>query len=609
MSYPTINQPIQYEPGGRSFRNFLLVAGLALFLALMLGYVLRFNPPGAACPDWPTCYGQVALPELAAARLEMAHRVVSGLAALLVAAAAVWGFFRQRTTRSTAVFLSGAALLTAAQIWVGRGVVLARGGVWLGAVHQGLALAAVALVSLAAVKAYFPAAHPAEPQNRRADRRFRRLALAALTAVFALMLSGVLAAAFDAGNACAGWPLCEGGLPQSGSGWLALGHRMLTLIGAIAMIGLTVQTWRTRSRSPLTLTAATASFVLLVGQIFIGAVKVARDYPLDLVTLHAASAAGLWTALVILAAAAFLERDPFAVVLDQAATRSSWRARIGAFLALNKPVIVVLLLVTTYAGMVVGGRQIPPLGLTIWTLIGGALAAGGSSALNQYIDREIDGRMQRTARRPLPSGRLQPAEALAYGVGACLTAFFLLAGTVNLLAAALSLAGMIYYVLVYSILLKKATVQNIVIGGGAGAIPPLVGWAAATGSLNVPSLFLFALVFMWTPPHFWALALVRSKDYARAGVPMLPVVKGEKATRMQIFIYTLELVGLTLLMPLFKVAGSLFLISAVALGAWLIYAAWKVLRNPGNKAAYRMYRYSSMYLAFIFTALVLDVLI
>ncbi|MHB1480838.1 MAG: UbiA family prenyltransferase, partial [Bellilinea sp.] len=146
-------------------------------------------------------------------------------------------------------------------------------------------------------------------------------------------------------------------------------------------------------------------------------------------------------------------------------------------------------------------------------------------------------------------------------------------------------------------------------GGGAGAIPPLVGWAAATGSLNIPSLFLFAIVFMWTPPHFWALAIVRKNDYARAGVPMLPVVEGERKTRVQIFVYTLELVGLTLLMPLFNMAGSLFLVSAIALGLWLIYAAWKVLRVPGNKVAWMMYRYSSMYLAFIFLALVLDVLI
>ena len=237
------------------------------------------------------------------------------------------------------------------------------------------------------------------------------------------------------------------------------------------------------------------------------------------------------------------------------------------------------------------------------------MAAGGSSAINQYIDRDIDQSMQRTSKRPIPSGRLQPAEALALGIVEIVFAFFIYASFVNLLSAILAMVGMVYYVFIYSLWLKHITVQNIVIGGGAGAIPPLVGWAAATGSLNIPSLFLFGLVFLWTPPHFWALAIVRKNDYARANVPMMPVVQGEKKTRIQIFIYTIQLVILTLLMPIFKLGGTLFLISAIALGLWLLYTAWQVVTIEGNKVAYKMYRYSSMYLAFIFLALTIDVFI
>jgi protoheme IX farnesyltransferase len=279
------------------------------------------------------------------------------------------------------------------------------------------------------------------------------------------------------------------------------------------------------------------------------------------------------------------------------------------FLVLTKPIIVALLLVTTYAGMVVGGKGLPSFEVTFWTLLAGAMAAGGSGAVNQYIDRELDGRMQRTAKRPLAAGRLTPAEGLAFGLILLFGSFFLLAAFVNLLAALLSLAGMIYYILLYSLLLKKVTVQNIVIGGGAGAIPPLVGWAAATGSLDIPALFLFAIVFLWTPPHFWALAIVRQKDYARAGIPMLPVIRGEHATRVQILIYTIELVGLTVLMPILNMAGSVFLVSAILLGAVLILQAWRGLRTGGNKSAWMMYRLSSMYLAFIFLALVVDVFV
>jgi protoheme IX farnesyltransferase len=237
------------------------------------------------------------------------------------------------------------------------------------------------------------------------------------------------------------------------------------------------------------------------------------------------------------------------------------------------------------------------------------MAAGGSGAINQYIDRSDDRKMQRTQNRPIPSGRLSPAEGLAFGASLAVLSFFIMVAFVNLLAALLTLAGILYYVFLYSIVLKKTTVQNIVIGGGAGAIPPLVGWAAATGSLNVPALFLFAVVFMWTPPHFWALALVRRKDYARAGVPMLPVIRGERETRWQIFLYTVELVALTLLLPLIGLGSSIYLVGAIVLGIWLLYAAWKVWKLGGNKAAWKMYRYSSMYLAFIFLVLMIDRLI
>ncbi len=282
------------------------------------------------------------------------------------------------------------------------------------------------------------------------------------------------------------------------------------------------------------------------------------------------------------------------------------RERFFDVVMLTKPVIVLLLLFTTLAGMFFGAKSVPPLNLIVLTLVGGALAAGGSGAINQYLDRDLDREMQRTAKRPLPSGRIYPAEALAIGIAFCIISLYMFFAFVNLLSAALTFAGMVYYVYFYSVLLKKATVQNIVIGGGAGALPAVIGWAAVTGEISWASVILFLIVFMWTPPHFWALAIVRQKDYAKVNIPMLPVIKGELETRRAILLYSLVLVATTLLLPLLNFAGTIYLISALVLGAGFIFLAIRVLVIPGNKLAWVLYKYSSYYLFLIFLAVIFD---
>ena len=348
-------------------------------------------------------------------------------------------------------------------------------------------------------------------------------------------------------------------------------------------------------------------YVATAAQIGIGALGSIQSLTPVAADLHVATAGAIWAALILTTVFLATERP----VSDSRPgdDRLLPLTSLKDYLALTKPVIVVLLLVTTLAGMVVAAGGWPSLSTIIWTMIGGAFSAGGAGALNQYLDRDLDSRMQRTENRPLPGRRLTEAEVLAFGILSCLAGFFVMAVMVNLLSALLSLAGMVYYVVLYTIVLKQATTQNIVVGGGAGAIPPLVGWAAATNSLNVGAFFLFALVFFWTPPHFWALALVRSRDYARAGVPMLPVVYGEEHTRWQILLYTVQVVALTLLMPAVHVGGRLYLAAAIMLGGALLVTAWRLWRVGGNRLAWRMYRYSSMYLAFIFAALVVDTLL
>ncbi len=428
-----------------------------------------------------------------------------------------------------------------------------------------------------------------------------RLAFVLLVLMLLVTAAGRALTSAGAIPTCATWPMC---VPNAFAGWLQLAHLLLAAVAAVLVIWVLAKAWRQQRDDRILLPLATVTAVLYFGQAFVGAMQVVRGYPAQLVVLHALTTVSLWIAvpsLVLTAAARARDGRQF--------ERIPLWARLRDFFVLGKPLIVVLLLITTFGGLVAGGRAWPAPGLALWTMLGGALAAGGSSALNQYIDRDLDKKMQRTEHRPLASGRMLAAEGLAYGLALCLTSYYVLAGFVNLTAALLSLAGILYYVVIYSVVLKTATVQNIVIGGGAGAIPPMVGWAAATGHLSLGAWILFLIVFLWTPPHFWALAIVRVKDYAKAGVPMLPVVKGDRATRAQIMLYTVLLVSCSLLLPLFHVTGTVFLVAASVLGVLLLLAAWRVWKTPGNRVAWAMYRWSSMYLMLIFVALMIDAII
>jgi heme o synthase len=276
------------------------------------------------------------------------------------------------------------------------------------------------------------------------------------------------------------------------------------------------------------------------------------------------------------------------------------------YIALTKPRIISLLLLTTVATMIAADPSIPALSTILWTMLGGYLSAGGAGAINHYVDRERDARMARTRGRPLVAGRIEPRNGLVFGITLGALATVQLALTVNVLAAGLALTGLLGYVFVYTVWLKPLTPQNIVIGGAAGAMPPLVGWAAATGGLTVEALIPFGIVFLWTPPHFWALSLLIKEDYARTGVPMLPVVKGEAATRRQILIYTLILVAFTLLPVATGFLGALYAVAALVLGAAFTALAITLLRSPSRRRALRLYLSSLAYLAVLFCAMAAD---
>ncbi len=285
---------------------------------------------------------------------------------------------------------------------------------------------------------------------------------------------------------------------------------------------------------------------------------------------------------------------------------AGWRQTVNDYVALTKPKIISLLLVTTLGAMMIAGKGFPSAWLVLWTLLGGALASGGAGAVNHFIDRDIDKKMGRTKGRPVVNGRIAPWRALAFGIVLEVASFALLAVGVNLLSAFLALAGYLFYVVVYTLWLKRTTPQNIVIGGAAGAFPPLVGWAAATGNLSAGAWVLFAIVFFWTPPHFWALALLIRGDYERANVPMLPVVRGVEETRKQILIYTVIMIATTFLPLVTRTSGLLYLALAIGLGGWFLYDAIRLLREQTQRAARRLYLYSLLYLALLFLAMVID---
>ncbi len=285
------------------------------------------------------------------------------------------------------------------------------------------------------------------------------------------------------------------------------------------------------------------------------------------------------------------------------------RAALRDYVTLTKPRIMTLLLLTGAAGMFVAAQGVPPLTTLAVTMAGLALACGGASALNHVLDRDIDRLMPRTGERPVAGERIAPSRALEFGLALSAFSFVLLASYVNVLTAVLALVGNLFYVLVYTGWLKRSTPQNIVIGGAAGAVPPVVGWAAVTGQLALPALFLFLIVFFWTPPHFWALALLIKRDYEAARIPMLPVVRGDRETTRQILLYSLVLFAVTLLPFAWRTAGVLYLAAALLLGAVFLRLAWRLRQETTPARARALFHFSLLYLAILFVAMAIDPLI
>ncbi len=609
----------------------LAAATVALtFLLVTIGVVVRATESGMACPHWPGCFEGQFLPGLDAGYqvwLEWIHRTVAAIIGLLVlglAAVAV----RDHRDRPSIMWPSiGAVGLVAFQAWLGRETVRLNNSGESVTAHLAAAMALLGLLVYLLVRSR----HPARLAGRGASQRFTLLAAFAAAATFALLLFGSNVTAANAWGVFPDWPLMGGTPVPALVGEQVVAHalhRWVAVIVGLIVIAVAIAAWRTQRGHRHLVVLAVAAAVLYPIQSLIGGLQVLTRLADWTQTLHVALAALIWGVLAALAVSSYYTARAMAPAgadtdtwgrgagVDRGAEPSprTRKDTVRAYVALTKPRIIELLLVTTVPAMVLAQRGIPSVGLIFWTLAGGALAAGSANAINCYLDRDIDLLMARTRRRPLPAHEVEPERAVVFGIVLGVISFVVLAWFVNLLSAFLALLAIGFYVVVYTIMLKRTTPQNIVIGGAAGALPPVIGWAAVTGGVEVPALILFALVFYWTPPHFWALSLRIRRDYAAAGVPMLPVVRGIAETSRQIVLYSVLMVAISLVLWAVARMGWVYLGSALVLGAVFLRQAWTLWRQgsapeASTAQAIRLYRYSISYLSLLFLAVAVDAVI
>jgi protoheme IX farnesyltransferase len=616
------------------FQRLAAATVVASFVLVVIGVAVRATDSGVACPHWPGCFEGQFLPGLDAGVqvwIVWLHRSVAALIGLLIVGMAALAVLDHRDRRSILWPSVVAVLLVGYQAWLGRETVrLGNSGESVTA-HLAAAMALVGLLVYLLVRSSYPAR-----LGGAGNQRFTLLAAFGAAATFALLLFGSNVTAHDAGLIFPDWPLMNGSLaPAAPAGRDDLAvlfgthalHRYVAAVVFVILAAVTWVAWRARAAQPRQARLAVAILAVYLVQVVVGALQIWTLLAPWTQTLHVALGALTWGGTVALAVAAYYEARaevPAADATPDAPTPPAGPGRretvgdsIRAYVALTKPRIIELLLVTTVPAMVLATREIPGMPLldwarlTFWTLICGTLAAGSANAINQYLERDIDHLMARTRRRPLPANTVTPERAVVFGIVLGAVSVAVMAWTVNLVAAFLTLLAIGFYVVVYTIMLKRSTPSNIVIGGAAGALPPVIGWAAVTGDVALPALLLFLIVFYWTPPHFWALALRIRGDYAAAGVPMLPVVRGIAETSRQIGLYTVLLVALTFVFAVVARMGLIYAIAAAVLGVLFLWRAWVLWRQgtapeTSTAQAIRLYRYSITYLTVLFAAVALD---
>jgi heme o synthase len=610
------------------FQKLAAATVVTTFLLVTIGVVVRATDSGTACPHWPGCFDGQFLPTLDQGFqvwIEWLHRTMAVVIGLLIIAMAAVAL-RDHRDRPSIVWPSLAAVaLVGYQAWLGRETVrLGNSGESVTA-HLAAGMALLGLLVFVLVRSLYPA----RIGGRGSSQRFALLAAFGAVTTYALLLFGSNVTAANAWNVFPDWPLMGGTPfpPLAGEQVVAhVLHRWVAVVVGLIVAAIALAAWRTQRRHRALVGLALGAAILYPVQAVVGGLQVLTDLSEWTQTLHLALGTVIWGLLAALAVAAHYaarvstpigaagaHAEPPGQPTDTDGRRTL-KDSVRAYVALTKPRIVELLLVTTVPAMVLAQRGIPSPSLIFWTLLGGSLAAGSANAINCYLDRDIDLLMARTRRRPLPAHEVDPANAVVFGIVLGVLSFAILTVFVNLLSAFLALLAIAFYVVIYTMLMKRATPQNIVIGGAAGALPPVIGWTAVTGNIGIPALLLFALVFYWTPPHFWALSLRIRKDYAAAGVPMLPVVKGIAETGRQIGLYSLLMVAISLVLWPVARLGPLYLTAALILGGIFLRQAWVLWRQgsapeASTAQAIRLYRYSISYLALLFLAVAVDAIV
>jgi protoheme IX farnesyltransferase len=597
---------------GRLLRRLSWTAAVLAFGLIVLGGVVRITGSGMGCGDhWPLCNGEWFPPLDLPTMIEIGHRWAAALVSILVLAMAAVAWIPHRSEPRLRTPATLALVLLVVQVLLGAVTVKLALPPWVVITHLANAMVLLGVILLTALRA---GSGSSVPEQKRHSAHGQVVLTGALG--FVVILFGAQVANFHAGLLCLGFPLCNGRVlpPNNHLAFLPWAHRALAFGFLAAVVVLAMRLSRRSdpdSRSVRRSVAVVVAATVL--QIAVAAAMVLELLPPALRAAHLLIGTLIWGALVVLAF--YSARTPVEAV--EPAARSAPEDRpavvlpkpslLADLVTLTKPRIISLLLVTTVAPMFITPAGLPSASLVFWVILGGYLMAGGANAINMWFDRDIDDKMTRTRMRPIPSGRISATLGLAFGIGLGLLAFAVFWYRVNSLSAWLALGGLLFYVFVYTIWLKRSSPQNIVIGGAAGAFPPLVGWAAVTGRLDLAAIYLFAIIFYWTPPHFWALALIKRAEYAKAGVPMMPVVRGEERTKFEMLAYTLILLPLTLMPAFFGALGAFYGIAAALLGARLLWYCIRLLREQSTTPlAWRMYRYSLLYLALLFVAMGID---